>query len=323
MPMKMAFQYDKSTGKPTIRTKGCGVLEHVTDNQQIPAEVARSNTDTSTDPDLPGIGSRPTRLQLHRLGDRLVPLIIPLVLLAVWEAAPIVLSMNPRTLPRPTQVIERLFTSWDAAAPHTWVTVQETVVGFSLAMVIAVLLGLVMDQITWLRRGLYPVLVASQTIPVVAIAPLLIIWFGFGLLPKVLVIILVTFFPIAIGVLDGLGSTELETTNLLRTMGATRLQRLRYARIPNAIPYFFTGLRIAITYAVVAAIFAEYVGAIRGLGVWMQVSRARFDTVSVFVAITITAALTVSIVLLATLAARLTMPWYYAQRGLERGRRHI
>jgi ABC-type nitrate/sulfonate/bicarbonate transport system permease component len=281
-------------------------------------------TDPSSRAHLGGVdGSRRRRVDLRRLGNRFVPFIVPLGLLAVWEAAPIVLSMNPRTLPRPSEVAERLVTSWDTAAPHTWATVQETLIGYSVAVVIAVLLGLAMDQITWVRRGLYPVLVASQTIPVVAIAPLLIIWFGFVLLPKVLVIILVTFFPITIGFLDGLGSTELETTNLLKTMGATRLQRLRYARIPNAMPSFFTGLRISITYAVVAAIFAEYVGAIDGLGVWMQVARARFDTVTVFVAIVITATLTVIMALLASLAARLTMPWYYAQRGMERGRRHV
>lgn len=286
------------------------------------AEIEPTGADSHAGPRGP-IGSWWRRVSLRRLGDRLVPLIVPVVLLAVWEVTPTVFSMNPRTLPRPSAVVERLVTSWDAAAPHTWTTVQETMIGFSVAVVIAVLLGLAMDQITWLRRSLYPVLVTSQTIPVVAIAPLLIIWFGFGLFPKVLVIILVTFFPITLGFLDGLGSTDLQSTNLLKTMGATRLQRLRYARIPASMPSFFTGLRIATTYAVVAAIFAEFVGAFDGLGVWMQVARARFDTITVFVAIIITAALTMTMVLLVGLAARLTMPWYYVQRGIERGRRHV
>ena len=140
----------------------------------------------------------------------------------------------------------------------------------------------------------------------------MIIWFGFGLLPKVLVVILVTFFPIVVALLDGLASTEREAMNLLKTMGASRWQMLRHLRIPTSLPFFFTGMRISATYAVVAAIFAEYVGAYEGLGIWMQVSNSSFRTDLVFGAILITAFLSVLLFLIIYIASRLAIPWYYA-----------
>jgi ABC-type nitrate/sulfonate/bicarbonate transport system permease component len=170
-----------------------------------------------------------------------------------------------------------------------------------------------MDQMAWLRRSLYPMLIASQTIPVIAIAPLMIIWFGFGLLPKVLLIVLVTFFPIVVALLDGFASTEREAMDLLRTMGASRQQIFRLVRFPGALPQMFTGLRISATYAVLAAIFAEYVGAYQGLGIWMSTSKSSFRTDLVFGAIAISALISVSLFMLIGLLARVVMPWYYAE----------
>jgi ABC-type nitrate/sulfonate/bicarbonate transport system permease component len=161
-------------------------------------------------------------------------------------------------------------------------------------------------------------LVGSQTIPIIAIAPLMIVWFGFGLFPKVLVIVLVTFFPVVVALLDGFASTEQEAMNLLRTMGARKHQIFLHVRLPNAMPYFFTGIRISITYAVIAAIFAEYVGAYQGLGIWMELSKNAFRTDLIFAAILITAAISISLFLLTHVIARLVIPWYYAARAQTR-----
>ena len=141
-------------------------------------------------------------------------------------------------------------------------------------------------------------------------ASLVIIWFGFGLLPKVLVIVLATFFPIVVALLDGLASTDRDALELLRSMGASEREAFRKVRLPAALPAFFTGLRISITYAVVGAVFAEYVGAYEGLGIWMQLARNAYRTDLVFGAIAITALLSVGLFVLAAALERLVIPWH-------------
>ena len=252
--------------------------------------------------------------QVARLAVYLLPLLIPVVLIAVWEGYTRLASVDPTVLPAPSRILSEFYSFRGLAWEHTRQTILETAVGFSASIVVAVLFAVAMDQIAWVRRSLYPLMVASQTIPIIAIAPLMIIWFGFGLLPKVLVIILVTFFPIVVALLDGFASTEREAMNLLQTMGASKRQIFAHVRFPTALPYLFTGVRISATYAIVAAIFAEYVGAYNGLGIWMLLSKNAFRTDLVFVAILITAVLSVALFLLVHVIARLTIPWYYAAR---------
>ena len=246
---------------------------------------------------------------------RVLPVILILAgVIAIWELYCRVADVNPQILPTPSRILAELFDFRELALEHTAQTVKETAVGFSAAIAFALVVAVVMDQIGWMRRALYPLLLASQTIPIIAIAPLVVLWFGFGLLPKALVIVLVTFFPVLVALLDGFASTEREAMNLLHTMGASRFQIFRYLRFPSALPFFFTGVRISASYAVVAAIFAEYVGAYQGLGIWMQISKNAFRTDLVFAAILITSVLSITLFLLVTLAARLTIPWYYAAR---------
>jgi ABC-type nitrate/sulfonate/bicarbonate transport system permease component len=245
-------------------------------------------------------------------------LILPAFLIGFWELYVNVADVSPSVLPAPSTILTELYNYRGIAWEHTLETIKETAVGFSLAIVFAITVAVVMDQLGWLRRALYPVLLASQTIPIIAIAPLMIIWFGFGLLPKALVIILVTFFPVVVALLDGFASTERESMNLLQTMGATRWQVFRYLRLPTALPFFFTGVRISASYAVVAAIFAEYVGAYRGLGIWMQISKNVFRTDLVFAAILITSILSIILFTLVFVVSRLAIPWYYAARRSSR-----
>ena len=231
-----------------------------------------------------------------------------------WEIACRVLTVDPLTLPAPSRIVSALWDARQAAAGHTLTTLGETAVGFGLSVGFAVTVALLMDQIVWVRRAVYPLLVASQTVPIVAVAPLFVLWFGIGLLPKVLVVILVTFFPIAVALLDGLASADRDATQLLESMGASRGQQLLKLRLPGALPSFFTGLRIAVTYAVIGAIFGEAVGAVDGLGIWIVLSKNLFRTDLVFGAILVTATLTLVLWLLVGLAERLTIPWYRAAR---------
>ena len=231
-----------------------------------------------------------------------------------WEALVRVLGIDPIVLPAPSRILSALWDARAVAAGHALTTLLETVVGFAVSVVFAVGAALVMDSIGWVRRAVYPILVASQTIPVVAIAPLLIIWFGIGLVPKVLVVVLVTFFPVTVALLDGLAGTERDAASLLQTMGASRSQILLKLRLPGALPSFFTGLRIAVTYAVIGAIFGEQVGAVNGLGIWIILSKNLFRTDLVFGAIMVTAVLTLCLWLLVGVVERLTIPWYQESR---------
>jgi ABC-type nitrate/sulfonate/bicarbonate transport system permease component len=166
-----------------------------------------------------------------------------------------------------------------------------------------------LDRWEPVRRAVEPLLVTSQTIPIVAIAPLFVIWFGFGLLPKVLIVVLVTFFPVVIALLDGFGRVDPEGTTLLRSLGATRQQAFLTLRWPTALPSLFTGLRISVVYAVIGAIFGEYVGASEGLGIWMKLSQNSFRTDLVFAAILLTAIVSIALYLGVGILERAIVPW--------------
>ena len=177
-----------------------------------------------------------------------------------------------------------------------------------------------MDRVPVIRRAVAPLLVGSQTIPIIAIAPLVVVWFGFGFLPKILVVVLVTFFPVTVALLDGFASTPDDRTELMRSMGASDDQVFRKLRWPTGLPSLFTGLRIAATYAVVAAVIAEYVGATEGLGIWMQLSQRSFRTDLVFAAILLTAVLSIALVALVDDRGTSGHPVVAAARDARRAR---
>ena len=179
----------------------------------------------------------------------------------------------------------------------------------ALSVVLAIATAIALDRWEPVRRAVEPLLVTSQTIPIVAIAPLFVIWFGFGLLPKVLIVVLVTFFPVTIALLDGFGRVDPAAMDLMRSLGATARQTFRKLRWPAALPSLFTGLRISVVYAVIGAIFGEYVGATEGLGIWMKLSQNSFRTDLVFAAILLTALVSVALYLGVGVVERAVVPW--------------
>jgi ABC-type nitrate/sulfonate/bicarbonate transport system permease component len=239
--------------------------------------------------------------------------------LAVWQWYVAANDVRPQVLPSPLRVVEQGWAFRAQIWANTIPTLQVTAVGFAVSLALAWALAVAVDFSPWLRRALTPLLVASQTLPIIAIAPLLIIWFGFGLFPKVVVIALVTFFPVAVGLIEGFAATERQASNLLRSMGASRWKEFRYVRLPGAMPSFFTALRIGITYAVTGAIFAEYVGAQAGLGIFMNLQKNSFRTDLVLAAVVVTALLSVALFALTYLVQRLVIPWYGAERRVTRG----
>lgn len=236
-------------------------------------------------------------------------LVAALLLVAAWALVASLPGVGDDVLPGPAQVASSGWDDRSALLDNLWPTVREVLLGFAASVSAAFALSVILDRSAFVRRSVTPVLIASQTLPIIVLAPLVVIWFGFGLLPKVLLIALVTFFPLVVSLVEGYGSTSRDAMMLMRTMGAGWWTAFRLARFPSALPRFFTGLRISITYAVVAAIFAEYAGAELGLGVYMQSAKNSFRTDLVLAAVALSAALTLLLYALTFAIERVAVPW--------------
>ena len=198
---------------------------------------------------------------------------------------------------------------------HVVPTLVATLIGFSLSVSVAFLTASLLDFSAWLKRAILPLLIVSQTLPLIALAPLVVLWFGFGLTPKILLVAFVTFFPMVVGLMRGFESADPETEHLIRSMGGSRWKVFHMVRLPASTASFFSSLRISITYAVVGAIFAEYAGAVSGLGVYMQQAKNIFRTDLVLAAVFVSTVLTLSLYGLATLIERVTVPWLRIEQG--------
>ncbi|MBU9722796.1 MULTISPECIES: ABC transporter permease [Bacillaceae] len=231
--------------------------------------------------------------------------------LLFWEAAVWIWQFEKWLLPAPTDIAKAFVETLPLLPDHVWMTTLEAVLGFLLGLTVALLLAFLLDFSPVMRKSFYPLLLFSQTIPIVAIAPLLIIWFGYGILPKVLVVALVTFFPVVVSVVEGLQASDRDMIRLVRSMGGSRWQVFRLVRFPNALPYLFTGLRIGATYSVLAAVISEWVGASKGLGIFLVRAQNSFATDKVFVAIAIISLLSCLLFLIVILISRIVMPWKY------------
>lgn len=238
---------------------------------------------------------------------RALPVLVAVVL--AWECYARVSGIPPQILPAPSRIAVQAWLQREVLWQNTLPTIRATCLGFAFSTALAFLLSVLLDFARPLRRALLPVFVISQTLPLVAIAPLVVLWFGFGLTPKILLVALVTFFPMLLALIEGYDSTEPEIEALLQSMGASRAKVFRLARLPSALPFFFNGLRISITYAVVAAIFAEYAGAVQGLGIFILNAKNNFRPDLVLAAVAISSALTLTLFGLTRSIQRIVMPW--------------
>ena len=250
-----------------------------------------------------------TRKLRSTTSSKLPAAIAVAVLLTVWELAS-VSGLVPRyMLPSPVDVARAFAADLPALGAHLLVTLQEAFLGLSLGIAIGFLFAVAMDSCQWLYKAFYPILVISQTIPTVAIAPLLVLWFGYEMTPKIILIILVTFFPITVGLLDGFRSADQDAVGLLRSMGASRWQIFRHIRFPSALPQFFSGLRIAAAYSVVGAVISEWLGGFSGLGVYMTRVKKAFAFDKMFAVIFLISAVSLLLMALVDLAERKMMPY--------------
>lgn len=242
---------------------------------------------------------------------RYLPVIgLVVALLAVWEAAVRHFAVPKYVLPAPTAIAAALHGALPVLLKvHTPVTLAEAGLGLLMALIAGIASGTVVHSSAWARRTLYPLLVVSQTVPVIVLAPLLVIWFGYGMLPKLLVVTIACFFPIAVAVVDGLDGAHRGMLKLLRSMGASGWQQFVMVKVPAAMGSLFTGLRVAATYAVMAAVIAEWIGGDAGLGVYIVRSANSFRTEQVFAGIVLVTVYSIAMFLLVGLVRRWVLPW--------------
>ena len=250
------------------------------------------------------------------------PIVVILVLLGVWELAARwdwisnALNIEDFLVPAPSDIAKSLWEDRSLLSSNAWVTLREVLLGFAIAAVAGIGFALLIHLSDTARRAVYPLLVASQTIPIVILAPILVVWFGFGLTPKLVIVALICFFPITVNMLDGLRSVDPELTKMLRSLGAGRLQRLWRAEIPTALPYAFSGARVAITISVIGAVFAEYVGSSEGLGHLINQAQAELLTARSFAAVVVLSAMAILLFALVSLIERRVVTW--DSRGVTR-----
>ena len=212
-------------------------------------------------------------------------------------------------LPSPVDVWNVLTGDFTLLMSHAVITVQEAIYGLIIGIGVAFIMAVIMDSVTFIRKALYPILVISQTIPTIAIAPLLVLWMGFGMAPKITLVVLTTFFPIAVSLLDGFQSADKDEINLLRSMGASRLQIFRHVKLPSATEQFFSGLKVSASYAVVGAVISEWLGGFEGLGVYMTRVKQSYAFDKMFAVIILISALSLLLMAIVALLRRLAMPY--------------
>lgn len=249
------------------------------------------------------------------LVDLAYPTAIFVVVIAIWESASRANLVASYLLPAPSEIVVRLVEARSSLLAHTLVTAVEIVLSFLAALVVGVVLAIGVVYVRPLERAVYPWIIATQVIPKVAIAPLFIVWFGFGLAPKVIIGFLIAFFPILIDTVIGLRSVEAESVFLLQSMGAGRWQSFLRLRLPNAAPNIFAGMKVAITLATVGAIVAEFVGANEGLGYVLLFANGIIDTKLLFAALTMISLLALVLYLIVSVLEHIIIRWHVSTRS--------
>jgi ABC-type nitrate/sulfonate/bicarbonate transport system permease component len=245
----------------------------------------------------------------------LLPALLIAALIGAWQIAASsgaladVLNLESFLVPSPAEIAEALWQSRSLLAENAWVTLREMVLGLGCAVVAGLGFAVAMRLSETLRLAFYPLLVASQTIPIVALAPILLIWLGFGIGPKLGVIALICFFPITVNTLDGLRSVDPEATKMMRTLDASRGQILWRVEAPTALPYFFSGAKLAVAIAPIGAVFGEWVGANSGLGHLILTDNAQLETARLFAAVAVLSAMALALFALVALAERRIITW--------------
>ena len=232
-----------------------------------------------------------------------------LMVVLIWQLVCSVGLVDSFMLPSPVQVLKAFVSEFPALMENSVVTLAEAFLGLGIGILAGFIMAVLMDQFEPLYKAFYPLIVLTQTVPTVAIAPLLVLWFGYEMTPKIILIVITTFFPIAVGLLNGFKSADTDAINLLRAMGAGRWQIFRHIKLPGAMSQFFGGLRISASYAVVGAVISEWLGGFKGLGVYMTRVKKAFSFDKMFAVIILISVISLILMKGVELLQKKCMPW--------------
>jgi len=245
----------------------------------------------------------------------LLPGLFLAALIGLWQLAAStgaladLLGLEDFLAPSPAEIARAIWENRSLLAENAWVTLQEILLGFACALVTGIAFAVAMHFSVLVRRATYPLMIASQTIPIIVVAPILVLWFGFGIVPKALVVVLVCFFPITVATVQGLGSVDPDATKLMRSLYASRWQIFRRLEAKAALPYLFTGTKIAIVFAPLGAVFGEWVGSSSGLGHQILQDNAQLEIARLFGAVFVLSAIGLALFGLTALAERRVVTW--------------
>ena len=247
--------------------------------------------------------------KFQNITDKIAPSIIIVILLIIWQTLSMINIIPKFMLPSPFEVVRAFISDFPLLMEHTEVTLIEAFLGLGLGIILGFAVAVIMDRFEYAYKMIYPVLVITQTIPTVAIAPLLVLWMGYGILPKIMLILLTSFFPITIGLLDGFRSVDKDMLNLLKTMGATSFQNFIHLKLPSSLGYFFAGLRISVSYSIIGAVVAEWLGGYDGLGVYMTRVRKSYSFDKMFTVIFLISGISLLLMYFVKKIQRWCMTW--------------
>ena len=249
------------------------------------------------------------RRKLRSIIDSLPALMAIIILILIWQCLSAKNIVPSYMLPKPMDVLDALVQEREILMKHTLITLEEAFYGLIIGVFIAFVIATLMDECNLLYKAFYPIMVITQTIPTIAIAPLLVLWMGFGIEPKIALVVITTFFPIAVGLLDGYKNVDKDSVNLLRSMGAGKVKIFRHIKLPNALPYFFSGLKVSASYAIVGAVISEWLGGFEGLGVYMTRVKKAYAFDKMFAVIIVIIVISLILMKLVNLLRKTVMPW--------------
>lgn len=247
----------------------------------------------------------------QNIASKYSALILGVIILVIWELAAVMGWLPQFIIPAPSEILMSLISQREVLFHNSLITLIQALVGLFFGILLAFVLAIGMDNIPLVRKAIYPYLIVSQTIPTVAIAPILVLWLGYGMLPKVVLVILTTLFPIVINILEGFSSVDKDAVNLLELMGANYWQILYHVKLPASLSFFFSGLKISVSYAFVGSVIAEWLGGFEGLGVYMIRAKNAFSYSNMFAAIVVISAVSLLLLGIVSLVERWVTPWQY------------
>lgn len=252
--------------------------------------------------------------KLQNISTNYASLILGLAIILLWEVSAHLGWLPQFIIPAPSEVILALIDDRANIWMNARVTLIQAFIGLAIGIVLAFTLAIIMDVIPWFHKALYPILVVTQTIPTVAIAPILVLWLGYDMTPKIVLVVLTTLFPIIISILSGFAQCDQDSIQLLKLMGANRWQILRHVKLPSSMTYFLSGLRVSVSYAFVSSVVAEWLGGFEGLGVYMIQTKRAFAYDKMFAVIVFISVLSLIFMGTVSLVEKFLTPWRFKER---------